>query len=90
MPEEVKRATEDYRTEQDILGSFIEDCCVVDRFATATVKDLYAAFSAWCERNGEHAVAQRSFGMRLAERGFERGKGSGGVRIWKGIKLSGF
>jgi len=90
VPEEVKRATEDYRTEQDILGSFIEDCCVVDRFATATVKDLYAAFSAWCERNGEHAVAQRSFGMRLAERGFERGKGSGGVRIWKGIKLSGF
>jgi phage/plasmid-associated DNA primase len=33
---------------------------------------LYAAFSRWCERNGERPMKHRQFGESMSERGFER------------------
>ena len=49
--------------------------------------DLYKVYRNWCEANGEYPLGKRNFGLRLSERGFSRGKGKGGVRLWKGIEL---
>jgi P4 family phage/plasmid primase-like protien len=86
-PAEVTAATSAYRDEQDVLGSFITDCCVVNPNAKVSAKDLYRAYVNWCEDCGEHALAQRNFGTRLSERGFLRKTGTGGYSWWHGIGL---
>lgn len=86
VPEEVRTATEDYRSEMDIIAQFLEEKCVIDPTLRVKASDLYRAYSAWCEENNEQPLAQRNFGMRLSERGFER-KVSNSCRWWHGISL---
>lgn len=85
VPDEVRRATEAYRAEMDVIAGFLADCCVVAPTAKAAGKDLYQAYVAWCEENGERPEPQRAFGMRLAERGFQRYRANG--IWWRGIGL---
>lgn len=87
VPSEVKTATTSYRLDMDILGSFLEDCCVVSPNVQTTVKALWNAYLEWCEGNGEKPIGKRTFGMRLAERGFDRAK-SMDKRLWKGVCLT--
>jgi putative DNA primase/helicase len=89
-PREVKAATESYRKEQDVLGKFIEDRCVVGSTAITKATPLYQAYRQWCDETGETAVRQVAFGQGLAERGFESGKNpvrDNRVNIWRGIGL---
>ncbi|MBI4595133.1 MAG: hypothetical protein HY730_02015 [Candidatus Tectomicrobia bacterium] len=47
-PKKVMGATDDYRTEMDILGNFINECCHLAKTAECTVKDLYERYGKWC------------------------------------------
>jgi len=85
-PDEVRRATAAYRSEQDVLGTFIDDRCAVAHDAETFAKALFEAYKDWCETSGERAETQRRFGMRLTERGFARAK-VGGLYKWYGIEL---
>ena len=87
VPEEVKAATESYRTEMDDLGSFLTERCFELEMESAKASDLYAAYKEWCESNGERPSSQRALGMRLTERGFQRRRGTGGPYYWHGIGL---
>jgi putative DNA primase/helicase len=42
-----------FRTTHDPLGTFIDDCCVIDPHLYVTKFDLNSAFGRWCERNGQ-------------------------------------
>jgi putative DNA primase/helicase len=86
-PDEVRLATAGYRAEMDLIGAFIAECCVVNAACAAKASDLYGCYSKWAEQNGEHPMAQRNFGLRLSERGFERKRGTGGSYWWNGIGL---
>lgn len=72
LPEAVQRATQEYRSDMDMLAAFMSDCCVVRADAVVKASDLYKAYTTWCEENGERAVTQRRLGQQLTERGFER------------------
>jgi putative DNA primase/helicase len=85
-PEAVLAATDGYRQEMDVLGAFLDDACLEEPQVRATAKALYGAYSAWCERTGEQPENQRTFGMRLAERGYARRKWGSGWS-WYGIGL---
>ena len=88
VPEEVKAATDDYREEMDVLGEFLKDRCQVSPDAKVSSKDLFEAYSAWCEANGQEPVGQRAFISALKEKGFKRGRvGHVGVRGWIGVEL---
>lgn len=87
VPEEVKAATESYRQEQDVLAAFLNECCIINPLAKVAARNLYKAYVNWCEENGEHPLAQRNFGMRLAERGFESQRGTAGKYFWKNLGL---
>lgn len=87
VPGEVQTATCKYREEMDVLAAFISECCVVKSFAKVAAKNLYKAYVEWCEETGEHPLAQRNFGIRLAERGFTSQKGTAGRYFWQGIGL---
>jgi len=86
LPPQVKAATEAYREEMDILAAFLNERCVISPEAVTPAKDLYAAYTQWCFEYGERPETQRSFGMRLSERGFERTKHKGRCH-WRGITL---
>ncbi|MFH0768304.1 MAG: phage/plasmid primase, P4 family [Chloroflexota bacterium] len=87
-PKTVTNATSDYRHEQDILGDFIEDCCLLKPTATVSKHELKAAYEEWCNGAGSQPASQKTFRARLIERGITEGK-SGSTRYWKGIALSG-
>jgi putative DNA primase/helicase len=72
----------------DVVAQFIADCCVVADNATVTAKDIYSAFSRWCEENGIETVPQRTLGQRLKARGYAQ-KRTGMARRWVGLRLAG-
>jgi hypothetical protein len=41
----------------------------------------------WCDENGEEPIKQRTFGLKLRDKGFNPAKGNHGLRIWKGIGI---
>lgn len=85
--EEVKKATAAYRDEQDTLSDFLADRCEVGNGLTAKIGELYQAYETWCSTNGEKALNRKVFKAQLLERGFEDGRGTGGVRIWRGLAI---
>jgi len=72
MPETVRAATDAYRSHQDIVGQFVEACCIASPEATTTFKALYEALQQWCEANGENTPSRTSVGLWLDSKGFER------------------
>ena len=89
-PDEVKEAVQEYRAEMDPLREFIDTKCVRAAGATVTAAELYTAYNKYADENNlqkRERLMKRSFGLALAEQGFRRGKGTGGVRLWRGLGL---
>jgi len=89
-PEEVRAATADYRSNQDALGQFISEACVVAPGAVIPVDNLYAEYRAWCESAGERfELTKRAFSDRLTERdGIGRGRlGKQRTRAFIGVQI---
>jgi putative DNA primase/helicase len=84
-PAAIVDATASYRSDMDDIGSFISDCCIVVDGVNARAADLYSTYTRWCEAMGEHALSQKKFGLRLAERGHTRYRSNG--HWWAGIGL---
>jgi phage/plasmid-associated DNA primase len=73
----------------DVLGEFLAAFCELAPNATATAKDLYAAYIAWCEdqkMSDRERLSKKSFAHALAERGLQAGKNRT-ARFWCGIRL---
>lgn len=86
-PATVLDATNDYRTEQDVVAEFIDQCCVLSAAASTPAAELYSVYAAWCRESGEYLRSARWFGGQLTARGMEAGKGAKGIRIWRGLGL---
>jgi len=75
QPGAVATATQEYRTDEDILQRFIDDECETEGQVLKSV--LYSRFKTWAENEGEREAAKLSkkwLTGRLARRGY----GSGG------------
>ncbi len=88
-PDEVRRATGNYRAEMDVIGAFLRDECEVGKDYNATFKEVFARYEEWCEEAGEKPETRRKFNARLKERGpfFDRRSGPGGANEWHGLQL---
>ena len=89
-PEKVRKATQAYREQEDVLGSFLRDCCALEPTASAAAKDLYQAYKDWTEASGERQISQIVLGKRLQEKGLDSailGSGRSRYRAWLGIRL---
>jgi putative DNA primase/helicase len=90
LPEKVAVATKAYQDEMDIIGGFLDDCCVMDEFKTVTVKHLFSAYEEWAEENGEKRISKKLFGMTLDERGIDMATiGNARTRLGIGLKEEG-
>jgi len=88
LPAAVTSATGAYRSDMDVLGGFLEDCCEVEGDARVASSVLFTRYGYWCPSNGREQLSQQAFGRRLHERGFksERTKKQ---RLWLGLRLEG-
>lgn len=84
-PFAIREATADYRSEMDVLGTFIAEVCEVGPDKSIAAKKFYEHYSTWCSDYGERAMSQRQLGVRLKERGFSAHAGHAGFRSWNGI-----
>jgi putative DNA primase/helicase len=68
----VQKATKEYQEESDQVGRWLLDSCNTGDRYSATAKDAYSDYIAWCEGAGERSLSQSLWGRRLTERGFQR------------------
>jgi P4 family phage/plasmid primase-like protien len=93
-PEKILDAIKSYRNEQDVIGDFIDQCCVCHLThptlrdqARVKAGDLYGRYVDWCKENGEKKVlTNRRFSSKVTSRGYKLGP-SNGVHYRYGITL---
>ena len=86
VPEFVRRATDEYLADQDILRQWIDECVVEDPLAFATTKMLFVSWKAWCDERNLSPGTETGLADSLADRGHERHRTTK-ARGFKGISL---
>jgi len=89
-PESVTQATAEYFEAQDLFGQWLADECECDvarEFRTEPSKTLFASWSAYAGQAGERAGSRKKFAEALQRSGIFPVKGTGGARMFKGIRL---
>ena len=86
MPKAVATATAEYRSEMDIIGAFINACCIDNPNGMEQAKDLFAAYAAWAKENNEFEMTATRFGREMSKR-FEKKHTRGGW-FYFGISLT--
>ena len=67
-PARVLEATNEYFTEQDSIGRWLEECCVVGAHFSAQKRQLYQSWVKWAEDNREFIVSKRQLLAELRNR----------------------
>ena len=86
-PPEIVNATKTYRSEQDVMAEFIEECCVIKADAEVSSADLYRAYSEWVGTSGDRVPSRKKFGTMIAARDGVTAKRTDSGRGFLGIKL---
>jgi putative DNA primase/helicase len=87
-PEEVVHATREYRSENDKLQDWIDECCCVNENAVSSSTELYRNFQAWSLENGERFILiRKNFVKSLIRKGFQQFTGTGNYQKMHGIAL---
>jgi putative DNA primase/helicase len=73
QPAAVTEATNKYRGEQDAVGAFIADCCIVDPALSEGSTKLFERFQIWARETGRREDNQTNFSLRLEDLGFTSG-----------------
>lgn len=85
-PEEVIRATDNYRAEMDVITRFIDDCCTTSTQRCTKSSELYNRLKDWLKENGEYPLSNKVFSIRMQEKGFRKIERSTG-NYWEGIAI---
>jgi putative DNA primase/helicase len=70
IPSAIQKATNDYRTEMDILGLWMSEHCEMDSTYEMRFDDAYDLFKPWAVANYKCDYSKIKFGKMLTERGF--------------------
>lgn len=85
MPQAIKDAVNEYKSEMDVITAFLEDCTVRGP-GEVTSSDLYKAYSDWADENNEYKMSSRKFGIELTQR-FNKKPNSTGRIAYIGLRL---
>jgi putative DNA primase/helicase len=89
IPDEVGKATKEYRSDMNVLGRFIDEECARDKKFRIKSSDFYSVYSSWCNSNGEFPLTQTGFSIKLKHIGLEKKKSEDGW-YWLGIRMADF
>ena|ERR1700674_1508282 len=87
-PRQLNFPVNEYRTDEDIVQNFLNECCVKDDSARVARKDLFAEYVHWARDNGfHHLFSAKKIALELARLGITGDKGN---RYWIGISLEAY
>lgn len=89
-PPIVADATAEYRRDQDVIGAWIDECCVIQDGASEITEKLLENYREWCERSNEYAQRPNDLAKRFAALGLYRKRVSHNKRQvwqWNGIRF---
>jgi len=87
IPAAIKDATKEYRSNQDLIGEWIDECVDDDDFTARTpARKVRASYESWARENGYQPLSSRRLNNQLTERNFRRERQNSGY-IWLGISL---
>jgi len=78
-PKIVLDATATYRAEEDVMGRFLADECLINPKSSVGASRLYMRYQTWVSQAGERAMSQTAFGKELASRGFSKKRAENGI-----------
>ena len=87
-PQSVRADTDEYLRGEDVMASWIEDCCRQSPGTITATATLYKSWSDWCVSTGEYPVSQKRFAQLLEAHGYQRAR-TKIMRGFSGIELIG-
>jgi P4 family phage/plasmid primase-like protien len=85
-PEAVLAASRVYFEAEDIIGHWLDACCVLEPVAFSPAQELFRSWSDWANRSGHPVGTAKALGEALRDRGLSDRKVRG-KRGWVGIRL---
>ena len=84
LPDKVKEAVKEYKSEMDVVISFLDEC--TERGVGETkASDLYQVYKNWALENGQYVMNNTKFGLEVSKR-FNKRK-SHGLMVYNGLKI---
>ena len=88
MPKIIKDAVNEYRSEMDIFGQWLDESADLDENFEWRASEAYLCYRAWAEGNGFKPMTSTAFGRKLGER-FAKKRGRDGVAYF-GLRRKSF
>ena len=85
-PQCVRSAVEDYREDMDMVGQWLEQCCLFRTELVTSSSKLYSSYKEYMVNAGNVPVSQKRLGDSLRMRGLRSVKVAG-ERSWQGLAL---
>ncbi|MEH2565032.1 DNA primase family protein [Bradyrhizobium sp. AZCC 2289] len=86
-PKSVLASTQEYRSDMDVVGQWMQERCEPDAHATIATGAAYNDYSFWANEEVGWALSKLKFRRHLGDRGFTSAKGTGGVRLIAGLRF---
>lgn len=87
MPKSVEDATNEYRSEMDILSNFCAECIEMDYTAQSLASDVYNTYAHWADANNEYKMSSTRFGKEFTKRYPEKLRTGKGI-FYKNCKIT--
>lgn len=90
-PQKVLDAVKEYKSEMDLLATFVEQCIVIDYEAKIriTAQELFGLYMKWAKANNEYELSSNKFFREVAKKLPEKGRNAHGV-FFPSIKMSSY
>jgi DNA polymerase I len=91
-PARVLAATAKFREDSDTFGDFLREKTIEDGVAEMPKKGLYDLYREWCDEQEiqpRFRYTKRKVGFVMLERGYNEGRTTGGVHVWRGLRERG-
>jgi len=87
-PPSVVGATAAYLEDEDLMRTWLTECCESDHSAFCPVAELHASYQAWAMRAGEKYLGLKRFSQAFEDHGYTRDRSTGNrVRGFRGVCL---
>jgi len=85
VPAKVQMGTEEYRRDEDVIGAFLDEYCIVEDNAAVRASDLYQTYTKYCNETGHKPLNSTRFGEEMKDKVDSKRTNKG--MYYKGIKL---
>jgi putative DNA primase/helicase len=88
-PQKIIVATNDYLDDEDTLGNFLDEHCILDVNAEMSSADLFNEWKHWAGENNAFIGSAKMFAGWMGERGFAKTRDrAGNNNVFKGLQFA--